>query len=197
MGGRRSVEPAYDLVVNHLPSDGNAEPPPVLPGDVCTFLRCHNQEVTTRSGTHTLANLVHRFWRYEYGTPSITITLLRLDNQNSDVQQSQNDRVRQKAKVPTIVATQIVESITIVYMPDKAPSSDSLNKIKSYGNLEDWTTFVVHRILLYCDDFNKSSQLSLKGSAGGCYFLPMSLPLEQLRSTSAVKNISDTSRSVH
>jgi hypothetical protein len=42
------------------------------------------------------------------------------------------------------------------------------------GYLEDGSRYVVHRVLLYCDNFQPHS--SNTGSYGGCYMLPMGIP---------------------
>lgn len=67
---------------------------------------------------------------------------------------------------------------------------DELNR--SMRRLLDETPYVVYRIILYCYDFQKSSALYPKGSAGGCYFLHIFLPPEDRRSKSSVRIISLT-----
>ena len=66
------------------------------------------------------------------------------------------------------------------------------NCTEPYGLLRNGLPFVVYRILLFCDDFQQSSQMSKAASAGGCYFLPLSLPVEKRRSSSSVRIISLT-----
>ena len=58
------------------------------------------------------------------------------------------------------------------------------------GVLDCGTTYYVYPFLLYCDDFNEASGKS--GSAGGCYMIPMGLPLDCRRNSSAVRIIGVT-----
>ena len=69
-------------------------------------------------------------------------------------------------------------------------SSSPFHPTHLRGVLSCGTTYYVYPFLLYCDDFNEAS--GKKGSAGGCYMLPMGLPLDCRRNSSAVRVIGVT-----
>ena len=83
--------------------------------------------------------------------------------------------------VSVIGGTRSVDAISLT-SPAPSPTSPA-TQIK--GTLNDGTIYYVYPFLLYCDDFNEAT--GKKGSAGGCYMLPMGLPLDCRRSTSAVR----------
>ena len=56
------------------------------------------------------------------------------------------------------------------------------------GRLEDGRRYVVYRVLLFCDDFKQ--RMGREGSAGGCYMLPIGLPLHLRRGKNAVRVLS-------
>ena len=60
----------------------------------------------------------------------------------------------------------------------------------SFGRLQDGREYVVYRCILYSDGFKQC--VNRKGSAGGCYILPLNLPYEMRTSCQAVRAISLT-----
>lgn len=57
--------------------------------------------------------------------------------------------------------------------------------VSSFGKLNDGRRYFVYRILLYCDGFSQYKER--KGFAGGCYILPLNLPLKVRQSSKAVR----------
>ena len=62
--------------------------------------------------------------------------------------------------------------------------------MSSFGTLKDGRKYGVYRCLLYCDGFNQ--YVNKKGSAGGCYLLPLSLPYRYRTSHDAVRVVALT-----
>ena len=61
---------------------------------------------------------------------------------------------------------------------------------RSYGLLPNGTPYVKYPFWMYCDDFRESFYKT--GSAGGCYMLPVGLPREARKGSSAVRVLSLT-----
>ncbi len=62
----------------------------------------------------------------------------------------------------------------------------------THGRLANGTPYVVYKLLLYCDDFQRCSASHNNESVGGCYFMPLELRPEQRPTTSASRLISLT-----
>ena len=146
----------------------------IVPGDMCTLLRASSEY----NQGDLVPIIVHRFWRCEIGMPTVTIlwiTLVQDESHGSSCVEVSN--------------TQVIQAINL----RRQGSSEDIKEFKERcGTLQDGTPYVSYRMLLYCDDFRKSSFSSTGGSAGGCYFIPLGYAPEQRRTTSAVRLISLT-----
>ena len=151
----------------------------ILPGDVCTLLSAERRSQLSEFD----ALMINRFWKVEDGETSVIIIWIRANNSQTYYDTDGDVEVE--------VAGSDVVIHTLLSRQVEAPTSTQPRR-KSDMRLPDGTLYTVYRMLLYCDDFRQSSSNYSKGSAGGCYFLPISLPPEARRSTSAVRIISLT-----
>lgn len=160
------------------------DPQPVLPGDICCLLRSKS-----RRGTPSLAcMLVARFWRDMDGVPATRLCWFK---------------VRTKENCDQIPSRPFPEPVHIGYQQVldpiirigdqssiyRIPGSDDFQSTiqRNQGFLYDGTRYVVYRMLLYCDDFRPFSSTYPKGSAGGCYMLPLGLPPGDRNSRASVR----------
>lgn len=82
-------------------------------------------------------------------------------------------------------------------IPSLVQAADTCNdststQCKTMGTLESGERYYMYRVLLYADDFNPRSQLFPRGSVGGVYMFPSSLPMRSRRSQSSIRTISLT-----
>ena len=166
-------------VADQRPDDSNlaSHIPHILPGDICTILSPHATAASPQTNKYR-AVLVHRFWRFEEGIPSILICWVKISS-NTPI------TVTNEATF-----SHVVKELNLLRLSNQTTQLPTQHA--SRGHLANGTPYVVYRILLYCDDFQRSSQHYPRGSAGGCYFLPLSLPPEKRRTISAVRVISLT-----
>ena len=150
----------------------------VCPGDICTLLK------PEQGDCHTFPVIIHRFWRHEDGIPSVMLFSFRVQCSNRDHATSISQTLQK-------TNSNVVRGLSLC--PEKsAHEQTTWRRNSAFGKLRDGTPFLVYRILLYCDNFQKSSAMHPKGSAGGCYFMPLSLPPESRRKKSSTRIISLT-----
>lgn len=130
------------------PNPGNSaqeDTAQVLPGDTCTLLRSQK----CASSFHAV--LIHRYWKQEDCLPSS----LLIEIESNSPEEDNNSR---DFCIPGVHYSHIVHIISLVNSAVNHKGSPSRTvKKKPFGRLADGTLFVVYRILLYCDDFQKST----------------------------------------
>ena len=147
--------------------------PQLVLGDICTLLRLD-------SSLEFCPTLVHRYWRNEEGLPS----MVHLWAPGQTESHSFPNQAYREDDVSRVILTGPPAAMNAQHFRD--------NWTQPYGLLHNGLPFVVYRILLYCDDFQQSSQMSKAASDGVCYFLPLYLPVEKRCSLSSVRIISLT-----
>jgi hypothetical protein len=86
-------------------------------------------------------------------------------------------------------ATRIIGTVTNFTLLDAKLIPDMQGPLEHYapqiGRLSDGRRYLVYRMLLYCDDFQPFT--TRKGSAGGCYMLPLGVPPSHRSGCGAVR----------
>ena len=147
----------------------------VRPGDICSLL---SAERHCEIGEY-VPLLIHRYWRSHDGMPSITVVWI--------CPSQYGGRGSPPSPHSENGEAYIVNSVQL------CKQGVEENDIRgTQRRLANGTPYFVYRLLLYCDDFQKSSAPQNNESVGGCYFMPLALRPEQRRTTSASRLISLT-----
>ena len=152
----------------------------VMPGDMCTLLRAEGVKVND----YPVPVIVHRFWRCETGMPAIILLWVR----TVEIEVSQSTTSSHNLGIQ-ISEYHVISKLSLRRQGNNPNSKEAAPRC---GELEDGTPFVCYRMMLYCDDFTKSSYSSSAGSLGGCYIMPLGYSPEQRRNTPSVRLISLT-----
>lgn len=145
---------------------------PVVPGDICCLLRSKSSEAPTY-----VCMLVARFWRDMDGVAATRLCWFNVETTKS----SSGSRNSDLARPVHIGDQQVFDPISLINETTSIHRTTGSCVFqgampRKQDILLDGTKYVVYRMLLYCDDFRPFSSTYPKGSAGGCYMLPLGLP---------------------
>ena len=166
--------------------------PHLLPGDICCLLR---PQESLDLQSYALV-VVYRYWMHVSGLPSVRMLALRVPSRAKAASSADRGQYSKVFEDSCVTAYHEVRNPINLYCDatedvDRARGAGvrKVPKVRNMGKLQNGKSYVVYRVLLYCDDFSPYSPISSSGSAGGCYMLPIGLPHTQRTARTATRLI--------